>query len=115
MNDFVLIFRQGDSTPPKEPAAMQAELAKWRAWRERLDADGRIIATQGLQPTGKAVRGKARTVTDGPYAEAKDLVGGVLILKAQDIDEAVELAKGCPILERDGVVEVRPAWSLASK
>ena len=45
---------------------------------------------------------------DGPYAEAKDLVGGYAIIEARDLEAAVEIARGCPIYERDGVVEVRP-------
>jgi hypothetical protein len=47
-------------------------------------------------------------VTDGPFAEAKDVVGGYSLIKARDISEAAELAKGCPILDRSGRVEVRP-------
>ena len=59
-------------------------------------------------PSGKTVRGRDRVVTDGPYAEAKDLVSGTLVVEAASIEEAAELARGCPILELDGSVEVRP-------
>ncbi len=53
------------------------------------------------------VRGPDRVVTDGPYAETKDVIGGFLIIEAADLADAVELAKGCPILSRGGAVEVR--------
>ena len=49
-----------------------------------------------------------RTITDGPYAESKDIIGGYTLVEARDLAEAVELSKGCPILEGGGLVEVRP-------
>jgi hypothetical protein len=54
------------------------------------------------------VNGKQKAITDGPYAEAKYLVGGFSLIEARDLDEATELSKGCPVLERGGSVEVRP-------
>src|SRR5881409_2350550 len=58
--------------------------------------------------TGKLVKGKQKTVTDGPFAETKDIVGGYTLIEARDLDQAVELSKGCPIFEVEGAVEVRP-------
>jgi hypothetical protein len=54
------------------------------------------------------VKGKQKIITDGPFAEAKELVGGYTLIEARDLEQAVELSKGCPILEVDGAVEVRP-------
>jgi hypothetical protein len=51
-------------------------------------------------------------VTDGPFAESKDIVGGYTLVQARDLDEAVELSKGCPIFEGEGVVEVRPIMQM---
>jgi hypothetical protein len=51
-------------------------------------------------------------ITDGPFAEAKDVIGGFTLIKADDVAQAAELAKGCPILERGGDVEVRPVMSM---
>jgi hypothetical protein len=65
-----------------------------------------------LDGTGKVVRGKAKVVTDGPYAESKDAIGGYLVIEAKDLAEAVELSKGCPVLEGEGSVEVRPVVSM---
>ncbi len=64
-------------------------------------------AGQPLEPTGKVVR-KDKMITDGPYAEAKDLVLGFMIVTARDIDEASALAEGCPLVKGGGNVEVRP-------
>ena len=61
-----------------------------------------------VQASGRTIRGKTKTVTDGPYAELKDLVTGNLLINVASLDEATELAKGCPIFEFDGSVEVRP-------
>jgi len=58
------------------------------------------------------VKGKQKSVTDGPFAEAKDIVGGHTLIEARDLDQAVELSKGCPIFERDGAVEVRPLMKM---
>jgi hypothetical protein len=67
---------------------------------------------QPLETTGKVVRGKTRMVTDGPYAEAKDIVLGFIIVEARDIDHAVELSMACPMLEGDTWVEIRPVGRL---
>jgi len=61
-----------------------------------------------LERTGKVVKGNQKSVHDGPYAEAKDVVGGYTLIEAKDLAQAVELSKGCPILEVGGSVEVRP-------
>ena len=82
-----------------------------RSWMAAFGALGRglarrILAAHGLG--GKLVKGKQRTITDGPYAESKDVIGGYTLIEAKDLAEAAELSKGCPILEGGGVVEVRP-------
>ena len=54
------------------------------------------------------MNGSKKVVSDSPYAEGKEMVGGYLIVNAKDIDDAVEISKGCPIFDEDGSVEVRP-------
>jgi hypothetical protein len=82
-------------------------------WKDTLEKSGHINQFgERLDGTGKVVRGKAKTVTDGPYIEVKDFIGGYIIVEARDIDQAVELAKGCPVLESDGTVEIRPFVSM---
>ena len=113
MPKFMYIFRGGGYATPGviSPTEIQQHLAKWTAWTDGLIASGRLATAQPLEhpPTGKTVRGRERVVTDGPYAESKDLVSGILVVEAASLQEAAELARDCPILEFDGSVEVRPA------
>jgi hypothetical protein len=108
MANFMLIFRGGNS-PGDSPEQMQQHMQKWLAWFEGLTRSG-AYKGQGapLEPGGRLVRGARKAVSDGPFAEAKDLVGGYAIIEARDLDAAVEIARGCPTFEKDGAVEVRP-------
>jgi hypothetical protein len=88
-------------------------MQKWVAWLKELGDRGFVKNPgQPLERSGKLVKGKQKTVTDGPFAEAKDVVGGYTIVEAKDIGHAVELAKGCPILGIGGDVEVRPVMKM---
>jgi hypothetical protein len=108
----MLVFR-GAPPPEASPEQMQQVMQKWLTWFDGLKKSG-AYSGQGapLEPSGKVLRGTRRALSDGPYAEAKDLVGGYAIIEARDIDAAVELARGCPIYERDGAVEVRPVRAM---
>lgn len=92
------------------PTEIQQHLAKWNAWTNSLLDAGRLAGAHALEhpPTGKTLRGRDRIVSDGPYAESKDLVSGAMIVEAESLAEATELARECPIFELDGSVEVRP-------
>ncbi len=107
MAKFMMIFRGGEL--PSSPAQLQQHMQKWMTWFEGLTRDG-IYQGAGapLERSGKVVRGRRKAISDGPYAEAKDLVGGYAIIEARDLEAAVRIAEGCPILEVDGAVEVRP-------
>jgi hypothetical protein len=88
-------------------------MQKWMAWFKELADSGHVKDRgQPLERAGKLVNGKRKAVTDGPFAEAKDVVGGYTLILAKDLNEAAELSKGCPILEVDGQVEVRPVMKL---
>lgn len=107
MADFLFVFRGGNMAALSADER-QKHMQKWLAWSKELGAKGHMKSGEPLESGGKVVRGKQKVVTDGPYAEAKDLVGGFILIAAKDLGEASELAKGCPILEVDGSVEVRP-------
>lgn len=110
MNDFMFVFRSAPMPADFQPSpeAMQAEMQKWIQWFESLGKSGKLVNMGNqLVPHGTVVRGSKKTVTDGPYAEAKEVVGGYSIIKAADLHEAIELAKGCPIYANEGSVEVR--------
>jgi hypothetical protein len=106
---FMLIFRGGAvSRSDLSPAELQAHVAKWYVWSDDLTRHGRGIVGTPLENQGVSVEGHERMVTDGPYAESKDLVTGSLIIEATSIEDAVEVARTCPTYEYDGSVEVRP-------
>jgi hypothetical protein len=112
MNRYVFVFR-GGAVVRKEisPAELGAHLQKWMVWLSELKKEGHAEAMGSrLQLSGKTVRGTSKTVTDGPFAEAKDLVTGSLPIQAPTLEAATEIAKGCPIYEYDGSVEVRPIF-----
>jgi hypothetical protein len=108
VSEFIYLYR-GVNTSALSPEEMQKTLEKWTAWFKELAAKGHLKSPGNpLEPSGKVVKGKQKVVTDGPHAEAKDVVGGYTVIEAKDIREAVELSKSCPILVVDGSVEVRP-------
>jgi hypothetical protein len=111
MSEYLYLYRGGESGRTPEAAEKQMQL--WMAWLSDLGQKGHIKDPgQPLEHTGKVVTGKAKTVTDGPYAEAKDLVGGYTIVEAKDIQQAAELSGGCPILALGGAVEIRPIMKM---
>jgi hypothetical protein len=112
MSEFTYLFRGRDTSA--SPEQMQKTMEKWVAWFKDLGAKGHLKDPgHPLEHAGKVVKGKKKVVNDGPYAEAKDVVGGYVVIEAQDLLHAVELSKGCPILEVDGSVEVRPIQQLS--
>jgi hypothetical protein len=108
MNEFVFLYRNGEGS--MAPEQVQQALPRWAAWFQSLAERGHILDRgQPLQRSGKLV---GKVVTDGPFAEAKDVIGGYTLIKARDIAEAGELARGCPVIDRGGQVEVRPVMKL---
>jgi hypothetical protein len=106
MANFLYIFR-GDTMKGLSPQEMEANMNQWRAWMGQLSQAGHFKGGDPLGPGARVLTGKKKAVTDGPFGETKDLVGGYLLVAAANLDEATELARGCPIFERDGSVEVR--------
>ena len=110
MAKFMCLFRN-DPTMFRtiSPEQMQQMMQKWMSWKDTLEKSGHVKQFgERMDLSGKVIRGKSKSVTDGPYIEVKDSVQGSLLLEANDLAQAVDLAKGCPILESDGSVEVRP-------
>ena len=109
MKQFLFVYRNDYAKQPKPatPEEGQAIMKKWIDWMDSIKAKGNLV-DQGnaLGSAGKVVR-PGKTITDGPYTEIKELIGGYSLVKTETIDEATEMAKGCPILEVGGNVEVR--------
>ncbi len=108
MSEFVFLFR-GSNFPARSPEQMQKSMQKWVAWFKELNERG-VVKDPGnpLAYSGKVVRGHGKDVHDGPYAEAKDLVNGYVVIETGTIDQAVDFSKGCPIFDDGGSIEVRP-------
>jgi hypothetical protein len=106
---YMLIFRGGAvSRDDVSPSVLQAHVETWYRWSDDLARQGHRDVGTALDNRGKSVAGHERIVTDGPYAESKDLVTGAIIIEAASIDDAVEVARQCPTYEFGGSVEVRP-------
>src|ERR1700712_5628805 len=109
MKDFLLIFRGSSVAPatPASPEQMQASMKKWMDWIGGIAAQNKLIDRGNrLSSAGKVVK-PDNIVTDGPYSEIKELIGGYTLIKAESIEEAAEMSKSCPILSVGGNVEVR--------
>jgi hypothetical protein len=107
MTEFTMLFRGRDIS--ESPEQMQKTMEKWMLWFKDLGAKGHIKDPgHPLEDAGKVVQGKNKIVNDGPFAETKDVIAGFTIIEARDLDHAAELAKGCPILDVGGSVELRP-------
>jgi hypothetical protein len=108
MKEFLLLFRTDFSAMPKaSPEEMQANTQRWMDWIGGIAAQNKL-GDRGnrLAPEGKVLKA-GNVITDGPYAEIKESLAGYSVVKAASIEEATELAKGCPILAVGGNVEIR--------
>ena len=108
---YMLIFR--DTTPERYEGMSREELRenldRWNGWIDELGAQGRMQQGHPLESQGRVVAARRGVrVIDGPFAEAKELVGGYFIVSAASLDEATELAEHCPLLQFGMTVEVRP-------
>lgn len=113
-NTFLYVFRGGADPAKMSPEQMQQNMDAWFAWISDLRSKGHFEGGEPLQSEGKVLRGKkGQSITDGPYAEGKEEVGGYLIVTARDLNHAAELSKGCPIFDNDGTVEVRPIQKMS--
>jgi hypothetical protein len=108
MKDFLLIFRNDISAMPKRsPEEMQAVTKIWMDWIGGIAAQNKLTDRGNrLVPTGKVLKPE-NVIADGPYTEIKESIIGYSIVKANTVEEATELAKGCPILKFNGNVEIR--------
>jgi len=107
-NSYMLIFRGNEWHKGMSPEEMQRISDQWMAWFKRLMDQGKAVAGNPLEPKGKIVTGKGGRVTDGPFAESKEAVGGYFLLKVADMDEAIAIAQQCPGLPYGAKIEVRP-------
>jgi len=103
-----MIFRNEKSDGSKIPSEEQMQLimSEWQSWIKGIAANGKFSGTNRLYPEGRTLK-PGNIVTDGPYAEVKEMIGGYLIVKADSLEEAVKMAESCPNIKYGGNVEVR--------
>jgi len=108
MKEFMMIFRNEKSDGSKIPSEEQMQLimSEWQSWIKGIAANGKFSGTNRLYPEGRTLK-PGNIVTDGPYAEVKEMIGGYLIVKADSLEEAVKMAESCPNIKYGGNVEVR--------
>ena len=113
---YLLLIYQAELPPGEErdPAALGAELELYNAFTREVRERGQFIAGEALDTTDTAtsvrIQDGRTVVTDGPFAETKEALGGFYLLECKDLDEAIEMAAKIPAARR-GTIEVRPVWS----
>jgi hypothetical protein len=107
--EFMVLFRSTDWSKDLSLDEMQRVMDQTYAWFDTLRQQGKFKAAQPLFDDGKVLSGARNgTVTDGPFAESKEAIGGYLILNVDSMAEALEIAKGWPLLDCGASLEVRP-------
>src|SRR5580765_1710091 len=108
MEEFALIMRHEDGNKVASPEQMQIWMKQTMDWIGSIAAQNKFVQGIGLPFDNSRVVNAKNVVTNGPFGEIKETIGGLIIVKANSIDEAVEFAKGCPVLQGEGnTVEVR--------
>lgn len=112
MKEFMYIFRQPTYDSSKvSPKEMEALAKKWQDWVGGIVAQGKLSSKGNrLAPEGKVLK-PGGVVTDGPFVEIRERLGGVIIVKAENIEDATTMAHGCPALDMGGSVEIRPVMA----
>ena len=108
MKNFMMLFHsESDPDLNPTPEQIQEEIKAWQNWIGGIGAQGKLVNPgEALGFEGKTMHADG-TITDGPYAELKEIVGGYIVVSANSAEEAIKLAKGCPGLSDGGKVEVR--------
>lgn len=108
MEEFILIFRHENATGKVSPEQMQAWMKQQMDWVGSIAAQNKFVSGTGLLFDDARVVGHQGVVTNGPFGDIKETLGGYIVVKAESVDEAVAFAKGAPVLQGEGnTVEVR--------
>lgn len=108
MKDFMMIFIGADYQElGLSPDELQERMGKWFSWGGKMEAAGILKGGEALIPTAKCISGPNRTVTDGPYTESKEIIGGYYTVEAQNIEAVIEIAQDYPDYDLGGTVEIR--------
>jgi hypothetical protein len=117
MDEFLVLMRLDLITKEAQPSPeqLQVYMKQYHDWVGGIAAQNKFIGGTGLSVEGKVIKSN-NVITDGPFAEIKESIAGFITIKAKDFDEAVSLAKDCPILRGEGnSVEVRKVTAVHNK
>lgn len=108
MEEYVLIMRHQDGKKIASPEQMQAWMKQTMDWIGGISAQNKFVSGTGLPFEDARVVTSDKIVTNGPFGDIKETIGGFITVRAASVDEAVEFAKGCPVLQGEGnSMEVR--------
>lgn len=108
MDEYALIMRHEDGSKIASPEQMQIWMKQTMDWIGGIAAQNKFVSGTGLLFDGAKVIGHNKMATDGPFGEIKETIGGFMVVRAESVDEAVEFAKNCPVLQGEGnTMEVR--------
>lgn len=108
LSQYLLLFRSTDWPLTLAPEQIQEIMARTNNWFERLHKQGITKAAQPLEPEGRVISAHQGILSDGPFVETKESIGGYLLIAAGDFEEAMEIARGNPMIPHGLIVEVRP-------
>jgi hypothetical protein len=110
-NEYLLLFRGGANPEDMSPEQMQTTMNNWMMWMKGLKKSKQLTLGNPLQDGGKVLSGpKGKTIA--PFPDTPDAIGGYLLIKAKSQAEATKIAKGCPIFNNGGTVELRPVHQM---
>ncbi len=113
MKQFMFLFKGGDDVwDAKTPKEQEEHMQHWYQWIDEITEKNKYVGGERLYPHGNTLTDGGGKVTDRPLTEAKELIGGYIVVKADSLDEATQMAKGCPGLQWESDVEVREVWPM---
>src|SRR5882672_3343314 len=108
MEEYALIMRHQDGSKIASPEQMETWMKQTMDWIGGIAAQNKFVSGTGLPFADARVVKRNNMVTNGPFGEIKETIGGLITVRANSVEEAVEFAKGCPVLQGEGnSVEVR--------
>ena len=108
-NGYMLLYRSDEWYKALSHEELQNVISQNNAWMERLTAQGKAKPGRALERKGATVSGRnGRVVSDGPFAESKEAIGGYLVLDVETLEEAIAIAQSSPSLAYGTSIEVRP-------
>jgi len=109
MKKFLLLLHEDIELSKKlSPREMEELVQEHIKWAAKLEESGHLISGEGLEPSSIILKGKDRTIQDGPYLETKEIIGGFYLLEAESVEKVIEIAKECPNNTWGGTTEIRP-------